>query len=52
MRCDFCDSKLPDVEPANLALLRHVGERKDCNEQFGYLLENLNTSWTKAMSGG
>lgn len=52
MRCEFCDENLPNLEPENLALLQHVQERQDCNEQFGYLLENINGSWTKAMSGG
>ena len=52
MHCEFCDEALPDVEPENLALLEHVREREDCNEQFGYMLENLDSSWTKNMSGG
>lgn len=52
MHCEFCDSALPDVEPENLALLQHVQENEDCNEKFGYMLENLEDSWTKSMSGG
>lgn len=52
MHCEFCEASLPDVEPENLALLQHVSESEACNEQFGYLLENLDRSWTKAMSGG
>lgn len=52
MDCEFCHSELPEVEPENLALLQHVQESQDCNEQFGYLIENLNASWTPAMSGG
>ena len=52
MDCEFCHEALPDVEPENLALLTHVAEREACNEQFGYLLENLDASWTRAMSGG
>ncbi|MEA3201958.1 MAG: hypothetical protein QOE90_3386 [Thermoplasmata archaeon] len=52
MDCEFCHSELPDVEPENLALLEHVQASEACNEQFGYLIENLNTSWTASMSGG
>lgn len=52
MECEFCSATLPDVEPENLALLQHVAQAPECNEQLGYLIENLNTSWTKAMSGG
>lgn len=52
MNCEFCESQLPDVEPENVALLVHVQERSDCNEKFGYLLENLRSSWTPNMSGG
>lgn len=52
MHCEFCASSLPDTDPENLALLRHIGERQDCNEQYGYLIENLNASWTPNMSGG
>jgi hypothetical protein len=52
MRCEFCNQALPDSLPDNIALLSHVAARQDCNEQFGYLLENLRASWTPAMSGG
>jgi hypothetical protein len=52
MQCEFCDSELPDVEPENLALLQHVAANEPCHEQFDFLLENLNASWTPAMSGG
>lgn len=52
MECEFCASALPDVEPENLALMQHVLESQPCNEQLGYLIENLNVSWTPAMSGG
>lgn len=52
MQCDFCDSRLTDAEPPNLALLAHVRQNAACNEQYGYLLENLRTSWTPTMSGG
>ena len=52
MRCEFCESSLPETDPANLALLQHVAQRQECNEQYEYLLENLNTSWTRNMSGG
>lgn len=52
MQCEFCAEQLPGSEPENLALLAHVGESEACNEQFQYLLENLQTSWTPSMSGG
>ena len=52
MHCEFCDAALPDVEPENLALLMHVARTPACNEQFGYMIENLDASWTRAMSGG
>jgi len=52
MQCEFCDSELPDTDPENLALLAHITQRQDCNERFGYLIENLNASWTRNMSGG
>lgn len=52
MRCDFCASTLPETDPENLALLDHVAQREDCHEQYGYLIENLNASWTRNMSGG
>lgn len=52
MLCEFCASPLPTTDPANLALLQHIGEKRECHEQFGYLIENLNTSWTLNMSGG
>lgn len=52
MQCEFCDSSLPETDPANLALLQHIQQRQECNEQYGYLIENLNTSWTPNMSGG
>ena len=52
MQCEFCASDLPDTDPENLALLQHIAQRQDCNEQFGYLLENLDASWTRNMSGG
>jgi hypothetical protein len=52
MECEFCAAKLPETDPENLALLEHLTQRQDCNEQFGYLIENLNVSWTPAMSGG
>lgn len=52
MRCEWCGSALPETEPDNLALLGHVRESRACRDQFGYLLENVNASWTRAMSGG
>jgi hypothetical protein len=52
MRCEFCARALPENEPDNLALLRHVREAPACGQQFRFLLENLRTSWTPAMSGG
>lgn len=52
MNCEFCESTLTDQEPANVALLVHVQERRDCNEKFEHLLENLRSSWTPNMSGG
>lgn len=52
MRCDFCAGPLGDSEPANLALLAHLRQNGACNEQYGYLLDNLRTSWTRHMSGG
>ena len=52
MHCEFCDASLPDVEPENLALLQHVAKTPECGEQFGFMIENLNASWTRAMSGG
>lgn len=52
MRCDFCSHALPDVEPENLTLLAHLGQNESCNEQYGFLLDNLRTSWTRNMSGG
>lgn len=52
MHCEFCNSKLSVAEPENVALLQHVRERKDCNDQFGFMLDNLRSSWTRNMSGG
>ena len=52
MRCEFCDARLPDVEPENLALLMHVAKAPACHEQFAFMIENLDASWTRAMSGG
>ena len=52
MRCEFCDEALTTSEPENLALLEHVRAKKDCNLQYGFLLSNLRTSWTRNMSGG
>lgn len=52
MHCEFCASSLPESEPENLALLQHISERQECNEQYGYLIENLHASWTRNMSGG
>lgn len=51
MHCEFCESSLPVAEPANVALLAHVQESRACREQFGYMIENLNASWTRSMSG-
>lgn len=51
MQCDFCAKALPESEPANLALLAHVKTSDGCQEQFDFLIENLNASWTRAMSG-
>lgn len=52
MDCEFCDEHVESDDPENLQLLSHLRESKACSEQFGYLLENLRTSWTPAMSGG
>lgn len=52
MHCEFCASSLPETDPENLALLQHIARRPACNEQYGFLIENLNTSWTRNMSGG
>lgn len=52
MRCDFCAQSLPETDPQNLALLDHVRDKRECNEQYNFLLENLRTSWTRNMSGG
>lgn len=52
MQCDFCASPLAETQPDNLALLDHLRQRKACNEQYAYLLENLRSSWTLNMSGG
>lgn len=52
MRCEFCSSPLPVEEPENLALLGHVRQSGECGRQYGFLLENLRTSWTRSMSGG
>ena len=52
MHCEFCASNLPETDPENLALLEHITQRQECNEQYGYLIENLNASWTRNMSGG
>lgn len=52
MRCEFCNSSLPAVEPENVALLRHVRESRACDQQFQFMLENLRSSWTRNMSGG
>lgn len=52
MHCEFCNTSLSAAEPANVALLQHVGEQQDCREQFGYMLDNLRSSWTRNMSGG
>lgn len=51
MRCEFCDTDLTD-EPANVALMSHLGESRACNEQFDLHLENIRSSWTRNMSGG
>jgi hypothetical protein len=52
MECEFCATTLPETEPENLALLRHLQRSDACEQQFEYLIENLNTSWTRNMSGG
>lgn len=52
MQCEFCDSALPESDPANIALLQHIARKEACAEQYEFLLENLNTSWTPNMSGG
>ncbi|HUR70039.1 MAG TPA: hypothetical protein VM370_12400 [Candidatus Thermoplasmatota archaeon] len=52
MNCEFCASELPETHPANLALLDHMVLSQPCNEQYGYLLDNLRASWTRNMSGG
>lgn len=52
MLCEFCDEQLPTVEPENIALLAHVRAKAYCGEQFDFMIENLNASWTDAMSGG
>lgn len=53
MHCEFCESPLPEGEqPENLALLGHVEESEECRQQYGFLLENLRSSWTANMSGG
>lgn len=52
MNCEFCTSALPETNPENLALLEHIVQSQRCNEQYGYLLENLDASWTRNMSGG
>lgn len=52
MDCEFCQERLPSVEPENVALLEHVRLSRACRDQFGFLLENLRTSWTRNMSGG
>lgn len=52
MHCEFCSTPLSSSEPANLALLAHVARNDECDRQYRFLLENLNTSWTPAMSGG
>lgn len=52
MNCEFCDETLAREEPENVALLTHVKDNADCQEQYGYLLENLRSSWTVNMSGG
>lgn len=50
--CEFCETTLTPEEPANVALFAHLKNSPDCNEQFGYLIENIQTSWTPSMSGG
>ena len=50
--CEFCENALPRGEPENVALLHHIERNPDCEEQYGYMLENLRNSWTISMSGG
>lgn len=52
MNCEFCDAPLPNDQAANLALLDHVRTERACNESYQFMIQNLNTSWTKNMSGG
>lgn len=52
MRCEYCDEDLRLDEPENVVLLRHLGQSEPCTEQFDMHLENLRSSWTRAMSGG
>lgn len=52
VECEFCDSPLALEEPENVALLAHLKTSPDCNEQFGYMIENVHASWTPSMSGG
>ena len=52
IHCDFCETALPNEEPANLALIAHIQENQECNEQFNFMLDNLRSSWTRHMSGG
>lgn len=52
MECEFCLGELPREEPENVALLQHVQASQTCQEQYGYLLDNLRSSWTASMSGG
>ena len=52
MQCEFCDKTLSDAEPENIALLQHVARSAPCAEDYDYLLQNLDASWTLNMSGG
>lgn len=52
MRCEFCESDIHGEEPENVTLLVHVAASEECQRGYEYLLENLRSSWTPAMSGG
>lgn len=49
--CEFCSERLDARQPENVALLYHLGVSEYCKEQFTFVLENLNMSWTGATSG-
>ena len=49
--CDFCQHALTPDTAENVALLDHMARSPGCEEQFGYMVENLGASWPAWVSG-